>query len=269
MNKTKKLLLPLLLTAIILVYSVICAGSAAPVQIKVYAFTCGLLKTKTQYTFPVLFFLIKHENFIEHEESWVAFDTGNNAMAAKDAVGYWGKAIVDIYTPIMNKEDEFKIQIKKLGITPKDIKCVILSHGHLDHAGAIDNFRGTDVPIYLQKKELEAINNAVASGQKSGYTPDDFKYIKELNIKTIEGNFDVFGDETVVAFQTPGHTPGHQSLLVKLSNGKSLIFPADAIYQVDATSQIFKIMQIIGAEIVPTHDPKYWKDKPMAPDAAF
>lgn len=131
--------------------------AAKGAEVSVYAFICGILKTQTQYLLkdtrvgipfdiPVTFFLIKHG------DSWVAVDTGNNAMVAKDPVGYWGEAVVKAYTPVMKDYEEFKVQTKKLGITPKDIKVVIESHGHLDHAGAIDNFRGTEVPIYFQKR---------------------------------------------------------------------------------------------------------------------
>ncbi len=288
MNKKRKSLLALFFASIILIQIVAFASSASAVEIKVYAFICGILKTQTQYMLkdtrpgtpfdiPVTFFLIKHGN------DWVAFDTGNNALVAKDPVGYWSEPVVKAYTPVMKDYEEFKIQIKKLGITPKDIKAVVISHGHLDHAGAIDNFKGTNIPICMQKRELDEINKAVASGQKTAYIPDDFKTIKGLNIKTVEGVFDVFGDQTLVAFPTPGHTPGHQSLLVKPSDGKPYLFAADSMYTLENMQEaippglawdipqalqalyIFKVMKYTGVEVVPSHDPGYWKNKPLAP----
>jgi len=258
-------------------------------DVKVYAFKTGILKTQTQrilkdtrvgvpMDIPVPFFLIRHG------ASWVAFDTGNNAAVAKDdPVKYWGAAVVKAYTPVMKPHEAFKIQIRKLGLRPKDIKCLILSHGHLDHAGGIEDFRGTNVPIYVQKKELEVINKSVASGKITAYIPADFKYMNELNIKPIEGTFDIFGDQTVVAFPTPGHTPGHQSLLVNPGTGKPWIFCADASYtlenmtariaiglysdiqQVFENLDIFQTMQFMGAEIIPQHDPNYWRNKTFAP----
>jgi N-acyl homoserine lactone hydrolase len=289
MNKKRKSLLALLFASIILIQIAVLASSASAVEVKVYAFICGILKTQTQYLLkdtrvgtpfdiPVTFFLIKHGN------DWVAFDTGNNAMVAKDPVGYWSEAVVKAYTPVMKGYEEFQVQIKKLGLTPKDLKAVIISHGHLDHAGAIDNFKGTNVSIYLQKRELDEINKQIASGQRTAYIPDDFKVINELNIKTIEGVFDLFGDQTVVSFPTPGHTPGHQSLMVKLSDGKTLILCADAGYTLENMMEaippglawdipqslealyIFKVMKFLGSEIVPSHDPDFWKNKPLAPE---
>jgi glyoxylase-like metal-dependent hydrolase (beta-lactamase superfamily II) len=262
---------------------------APAAEVQGYAFVCGILKTQTQYllkdtrvgtafNIPVTFFVIKHG------KEWVAFDTGNNAMVAKDPVAYWSKEVTDAYFPVMKDYEEFREQVgKKLGLAPKDFKAVILSHGHLDHSGAIDNFKGTQVPLYLQNKEIEVIKKAVESGKKTAYIPDDFKVMNELNIKGIDGVFDVFGDQTVVAIPTPGHTPGHQSLLVKQTGGKSLLLAADAMYTVENMQDaippglawdipqslqalyVFKAMKLVGVEVVPSHDPGYWEAKPLAP----
>ncbi|HOP65240.1 MAG TPA: N-acyl homoserine lactonase family protein [Spirochaetota bacterium] len=263
--------------------------------VDVYAFKCGVLKTQTQYMLkdtrigtpmdiPVTFFMIKHG------KKWVAFDTGNNGMCAKDPVKYWSKPVTDAYYPVMKEEEEFKVQIKKaLGIEPKDIAAVILSHGHLDHAGAIDNFVGTKVPIYLQKKEMDIIKDELAkykkTGKKSAYIPEDFQQMDKLNIKTVDGIFDIFGDQSLVAFPTPGHTPGHQSLMLKQGNGDVTILCADAEYtlenmdksippglawnipQASQALNIFKVMSWMGGNIniVPSHDPEFWKKMPLAP----
>jgi N-acyl homoserine lactone hydrolase len=77
----------------------------------------------------------------------MAFDTGNNIMAARDPTSYWGESTVKAYKPCMSEAEEFGAQLeRKMGLKPADLKLVALSHGHLDHAGAIDNFAGTGVP---------------------------------------------------------------------------------------------------------------------------
>jgi glyoxylase-like metal-dependent hydrolase (beta-lactamase superfamily II) len=256
--------------------------------VKVYPFVCGVLKTQTQYmlkdtrvgtpmNIPVTFFVLRHG------DDWVAFDTGNNAMCAKDPVGYWGD-VTAAYYPVMQDYEEFGIQIKKLGLSPQKLKAVILSHGHLDHAGAIDNFKGLDVPIYMQAKELQTVKAAVASGKKTAYIPDDFKVMDQLNIKTVSGVFDLFGDKSIISFPTPGHTEGHQSLAVKAYDGKQLILCADAMYTMEnmldaippglaweptqavEALTIFKVLSMIGDSVVPSHDPDFWKAKKLAPN---
>lgn len=150
----------LLLGILFISQSILGTGFAFAENVKVYAFTSGWLHTKTHFMIkdtrvgepvkiPIIFFLIRHGN------DWVAFDTGNNGMIAKDPAKWWGQRIVKSWVPEMKIEDEFKIQIeKKLGLEIKDIKYVILSHAHMDHAGAVDNFAGKTPFIYRKKNLL-------------------------------------------------------------------------------------------------------------------
>jgi N-acyl homoserine lactone hydrolase len=264
-------------------------GGAGPTpDVDLYAFHCGILKTQTQYILkdtrigvpfdiPVPFFLIRHG------ASWIAYDTGNNAAVAVDPIGYWSQAVCDAYMPVMKPHEEFSIQIKKLGFRPKDLAGVVISHGHLDHCGALEDLAKTDVPVYFQKAELDEIKKQVASGKKSAYIPDDFKKMEEVNVKPVDGFLDVFGDQSVLVFQTPGHTPGHQSMLVRTSEGQNLILAQDACYTLenmmasippglafdipDAMVNIYhlKTMAIMGAHLIPPHDPDFWVGKPLAP----
>jgi N-acyl homoserine lactone hydrolase len=266
------------------------AGMAQAADVKVYAFNGGTLKTQTQYMLkdtrvgepfdiPIPFFVIKHG------KDWVAFDTGNNAQVAVNPIIYWGEGIVKAYTPVMRPDQEFKEAIKKLGLKPSDFKAVIVSHGHLDHAGAIDNFRGTGVPIYFQKAEWDTIMPIVnAKKEGTAYILGDYAHIDELNIKQITGFFDLFGDKTIISFPTPGHTPGHQSVYIKPSKGKPYVYAADAMYTMENMDKLigpglgwdipqavldivfFKLMDTTNmAKVVPSHDPGYWAKKAWAP----
>ncbi len=262
------------------------SASSPATEVIPYVFKCGILKTQTQYMLkdtrvgtpfdaPVPFFLIKHG------KDWVAFDTGNNARVAVDPAAYWYEKLYKAYSPVMKPEEAFVEQIKTLGITPRDIKAVIISHGHLDHAGSIESFRGTGVPIHFQKAEMMEIRKAIEAQDKgTAYILDDFKYIGELNIKEIDGIFDVFGDGTIVAIPTPGHTRGHQSLYVKPSKGTPFVYAADALYTLEGLEKMtppglaadlsltmlnvswFKFIGAAGnIKIVPSHDPVYWAKK--------
>ena len=260
----------------------------ATTGVDVYAFQCGILKNKTHYILkdtrvgvpfdiPVPFFVIRHGS------SWVAYDSGNNAAVAVDPIKYWGQAVCDAYMPVMKPHEEFSIQIKRVGLKPEDLYAVIMSHGHLDHCGALEDLAGTDVPVYFQKLELEHIQKQVASGKKTAYIPDDFKKMDQCNVQTLDGIFDVFGDQSVIVFPTPGHTPGHQSVLVRTNNGQNLILAQDACYTLenmfasippglavdipDAMVNIYhlKAMTVLGAQLVPPHDPDWWQGKPLGP----
>ena len=273
------------------VFLLVAAGMAQAADVKAYAFNAGILKTQTQYmlkdtrigepmAIPIPFIVIKHG------KDWIAFDTGCNAQVAIDATGYWTEGIVKAYTPVMRPDQEFKIQVKKVfGLKPSDFKAVLISHGHLDHAGAIDNFAGTNVPIYMQKVEMDTIK-PILDAKKAGtaYILGDFARLSELNMKYITGIFDVFGDKSVIVFPTPGHTPGHMSLFVRPSKGSPFIYCADAMYTIENMEKMigpglgwdmpqamiqltwFKLESMQGGiKIVPSHDPAYWAAKPLAP----
>jgi glyoxylase-like metal-dependent hydrolase (beta-lactamase superfamily II) len=278
---------------VVSVFLLAASGLAQAVEVKAHFFNGGILKTQTQYMLkdtrigtpmdiPIPFILI------QHGKDWVAFDTGNNAQVAVDPMPYWTKNIVEAYTPVMKPDQEFKIQIKKLGLKPSDLKAVFLSHGHLDHAGAIDNFAGTDVPLYFQKAEMDTIRPILAA-KKAGtaYILGDFARINELNIKEITGVYDVFGDKTVIVFPTPGHTPGHMSLFVKSSKG-TFIYCADAMYTIENMDKMigpglawdipqslislgwFKLESMQGGvKIIPSHDPVYWDKKGFSEKKVF
>ncbi len=258
-------------------------------EVKVYACNAGYLKTETQYILkdtrigtpmeiPVPFLLIRHG------KEWIAFDTGCNGATASDPVAYWGAELAEHFWPVIGPDEEFARAIGTLGLQPADLKAVILSHGHLDHAGAIEDLRATTVPIYVQKVELAEIREVVATRRTgTAYLPRDFKYLQDLNFREVEGAFDIFGDRSVIAFPTPGHTLGHQSLYVKPSVGKPFIYAADALYTLEcmeksippaiaadfsATMQNvhwFKLEDLAGVTIVPSHDPEYWAKRAWAP----
>ncbi len=258
-------------------------------EVKVYACNAGSLKTETQYILkdtrigtpmeiPILFLIIRHGN------EWIAFDTGCNGETARDPVAYWGEELAKAFQPVMGPDEEFARAIRTLGLKPADLKAVILSHGHTDHAGAIEDFRGTTVPIYVQKAELAEIREVVATQRRgTAYIPRDFKYLEELNLREVQGAFDIFGDRSVIAFPTPGHTLGHQSLYVKPTVGKAFIYAADALYTLEcmeksippalavdfsATMQNihwFKLEDLAGVIVVPSHDPEYWARRAWAP----
>ena len=90
-------------------------------------------------------------------------------------------------------------------------------HIHGDHAGNLKAFKTSK--ILMQKAEYEA-------GAKAPKPPFD----KGQNIVKLEGDHDVFGDGSVVIITTPGHTVGHQSLLVRLPKTGALVLSGDAVH---------------------------------------
>ena len=200
---------------------------------KLYFFDSGILRTDkslitmgrdigTVFDIPVPFFLI------QHPKGNLLYDTGTAKELAVDARKHWGAA-VDAYEPIMTKEQYCVEQLAAIGVKPEDIKYIVMSHLHLDHAGGVKDF--PNAKILVQRTEMQWAYTCDFY-QKGAYIKADFDL--PLNYHLLEGwredRYDVFGDGTVIIWFTPGHTPGHQTLLLKLPNSGSFMLTGDACY---------------------------------------
>jgi glyoxylase-like metal-dependent hydrolase (beta-lactamase superfamily II) len=80
------------------------------------------------------------------------FETG----AGPDYPEVWGAPLNDIFARVdYTKDQELDAQIAKTGHNIKDVKAVIMGHLHIDHAGGLTYFKGTDVPIWVHELELK------------------------------------------------------------------------------------------------------------------
>jgi N-acyl homoserine lactone hydrolase len=92
-----------------------------------------------------------------------------------------------------------------------------VSHTHPDHIGNVEMF--PTAMLYVQKAEYDW----PGADNKPRFKP-------EHPVTLLEGDRDIFGDGSVTILSTPGHTPGHQSLLVKLPKSGALVLSGDAVH---------------------------------------
>jgi N-acyl homoserine lactone hydrolase len=107
--------------------------------------------------------------------------------------------------------------LAELNLKPADIRYVAVSHSHPDHVGNVDEFPTS--MLLIQKAEFEFV-------QKQEKRPFNI----DRPVTQIEGDKDVFGDGSVTIISTPGHTPGHESLLLHLPKTGWLILSGDAAH---------------------------------------
>jgi len=151
---------------------------------------------------------------VHHDQGWLLWDTG-----VPDAIANMpdGQAPADPRAVRWRRPKTLIGQLDQLGVKPADIKFVAISHTHGDHIGNVEMF--PQAMLLVQKAEYEwpGPNN----------TP---RFKPQHPAKTLEGDYDVFGDGTVRIISTPGHTPGHQSLFVKLPHTGTIILSGDAAH---------------------------------------
>jgi len=150
---------------------------------------------------------------IKHAQGWMLWDTGlADAIADMPA----GQAPSDPRMTHWKRPTKLAAELDKLGVKPADIKYVAVSHTHPDHIGNVELF--PQVMLLVQKAEYDWT------------APFGPRFKPEHPVTKLEGDHDVFGDGSVTILSTPGHTPGHQSLLIKLTNTGAVLLSGDAVH---------------------------------------
>ena len=151
---------------------------------------------------------------IHHPQGWFLWDTGiADAIAALPT----GQAPADPRAIHWRRPTTLVGDLDKLGVKPADIKYVGISHTHPDHIGNIVLF--PESTVLIQTAEYDA-PTPLGLG----------KFKPDRPVKKLDGDYDVFGDGSVQIISTPGHTPGHQSLLVKLPKTGAVLLSGDAVH---------------------------------------
>jgi glyoxylase-like metal-dependent hydrolase (beta-lactamase superfamily II) len=116
-----------------------------------------------------------------------------------------------------------KRQLAEAGFTPKDVNYLALSHYHWDHTANNNDFAHATWLVRQVERDAMFAEKLPELVQRSTYSA--LKTSKTIIIKT--DDYDVFGDGTVVIKSAPGHTPGHQVLLVKLAKTGPVLLTGD------------------------------------------
>ncbi|HKA45331.1 MAG TPA: N-acyl homoserine lactonase family protein [Burkholderiales bacterium] len=144
---------------------------------------------------------------VKHGDEYLLWDTGHSMTAPNVAPKV---SVVD--------------QLAQLNVKPEQIKYVGISHYHGDHTGQVASFPQS--MLLIGKGDWDAVSNpkpapGVNAPPFAHWVSGGGKY------EALVGDKDVFGDGTVLILNTPGHTPGHRSLLVKLKEKGNVLLTGD------------------------------------------
>lgn len=174
-------------------------------------------------------------------------------------------------------------QLKELGVRADQIEMVGISHWHFDHVGQAARF--PNARLLIGKNDVDALRTTPSPDKDS---TDALKHWLSGTgkLETTTGDKDVFGDGQVVMLTTPGHTAGHNALLVRLASGPVLLSGdvyhfaeqvanrgvppfnhnrADSLASMD---RFDRIARNLGAKVIIQHEPADISKLPAFPNAA-
>ena len=201
------------------------ATNEAPAELRLYALDAGKFKLKDVRVFsppypdtvnPVT---IGNPCFIlMHPKGNLLWDAG----LSDEFVGNPEMKDMELGSVIWDKTVES--QLNEIGLVPGDIDIVAPSHMHVDHAGNLNKF--PQATCLLQQAEFQAAFHG-DDPEKLHFHPADYDEFPEDNVQIIGDGHDVFGDGTAIIYAAPGHSPGHQVLLLRLPKTGNVMLSGD------------------------------------------
>jgi N-acyl homoserine lactone hydrolase len=206
---------------------------------------------------------------VDSDDGVLVFDTGmHEACCGPDPGAHFGAmlTIFEIRCPRHALVDE---RLRQAGYSADAVRWVVNSHLHFDHTGRNGAFRAATQ--YVRTRELDwawerskKTWSGVLAGDLAEVTVDPWDY---------DDTFDLAPGLRLVS--TPGHTPGHQALLVTFTDGRRFVCAGDAAYTLQAivehtpTGRPTDLEQSVAslhtltsldAEILTAHDVDQWRD---------
>jgi N-acyl homoserine lactone hydrolase len=204
---------------------------------------------------------------LKMEEGYILVDTGQNPCGIDDPERTWGPR-AKLLVPVINKEDDIRNRLAEIGVRPEEVTHIITTHMHWDHTGGNQFFKHATVVVQKAEYRFAHYPDSYLSGS---YMKNHFDFDQKYQL--IEGDYQLCpGIELLF---TPGHTQGHQSVLITMEDGGKVIISGDAIYTYEnierrlppgncwngaeammSLQRLITIAKLTDAVIIPSHDPE-------------
>jgi glyoxylase-like metal-dependent hydrolase (beta-lactamase superfamily II) len=256
------------------------ACTTAPPALRLYVFDNGEITGLDPKLFGFAREELKEVDFVNvsylvvHPRGTVMFDTGGIGDEHFPADGS------PVKEGVLSAAKKLGPQMAAAGYTPSDVDYLVMSHYHSDHTGNANLFAGAT--WIVQKAERDYMFQDKPQGI---IQPASYSALRNATTKVLNNeDFDIFGDGTVVVKSTPGHTPGHQVMVVKLpafgpvilsgdlyhypeeiATGKTPTFEFDAAMSARSRAAVQAYVKETGAKLWIEHDKLTHAALPKAP----
>lgn len=208
---------------------------------------------------------------VRHAQGLVLVDCGMHPDLTEDTKYF--ERVSRRFTVDLTPDQLIDRQLAARDIDAADIDIVILTHLHFDHAGGLS--RLPNARVIVQAAEWAA-GESDEEARAQGFVTDDYRHGHD--VVTVDGEHDVFGDGIISCIPTPGHTPGHQSVRIRLAN-QEIVLCGDCAYFEStlaggplppfgdhelqhASIGLLNRMGAAGATLIPGHDAAVLKTLP-------
>ena len=216
MNRMDRKLAAALLASLIAAAS---ASAQSTAELSLTRFDCGKTSTLNDVSrfsdvmaFKGLNIQLTYSCYlVKHGNDYLVWDTGNPAATGASP-------------PANAPKSSLVEQLAQLHLKPEQITFVGISHYHGDHVGQVASF--PQATLLIGKGDWEVLNQPAPG---PGVNSANFAHWISGGgkVEPVPGDKDVFGDGSVIMLATPGHTPGHHSLLVKLKDKGNVLITGD------------------------------------------
>lgn len=209
---------------------------------------------------------------LDTDQGWVLIDTGLDLEILRDPVR--AAQTFKGHLPVVAPEQEILTQMAHIGVKPEHIAIVVITHLHGDHAGGLCSF--AHAPVYIQRAEYLARKGDPRTPAQPCFS--------RINWQLLDGDADLLPGLRLLA--TPGHTPGHMSVLVDLPLSGPIVLGIDAgdlienfefdippgghvdIDQALASLRRLKSIALrAGGRLFPGHDLEFWQRLRTLPES--
>ncbi len=213
---------------------------------------------------------------IQHRNEYMLWDTGlPTALIGKtEEERKNGAFLPSLQTPLVEL-------LAGIDVKPENIKKIGISHVHFDHIGQAANFKGAN--LLIGEKDYNLLFSGETAAEGFDKAPLE-NWAAGTSVTKVSGDYDVFGDGSVIMLSMPGHTPGHSSLQVNLKNSGTIILSGDLYHfhenmengrlpdfntsREETLASFAKMKEKIDetkARFIIQHDPEDFKSMPTPP----
>jgi len=207
---------------------------------------------------------------LRHPQGNMLFDTGCHPDVLQNAPARW-RGLEKFMRPVFDETEALPAQLQLTGLALDDIDLIVCSHLHVDHCGCNSLF--PQATVICHAEELAAAQEPEA--ESLGLHRQEWDTGQE--IRTVTGQYDLFGDGRATLLPMPGHTRGSMAAHIVLDGAGAFLLASDAAavadnldrrhaprnsWDIEKTVQSFDEIARLrsdGAEVIYGHDDVQWQ----------